>query len=293
MEGTEDVLTGDMTSGTLTGLEDETHKHVQSFLGDSVHEVEHSAANQNVPARQSAHPYDNPVNHATHFGDERQLMSSNRDSKWLEIRKFSDFIRRFASTPDVAHIDITKENFYDLYNSALGLLKAIDGLDPDKANNVAAMNAPNVQPTHLGHLPAISFAKPPASHLVASPSSPIVAPQGSYSPMGVSGSNPMYYRGYPAASSYYAGYGVPAYSEVMMDGQSSKKKSSHTPTSNKRNLQCTSCGVTKTPEWRRGPSGDHTLCNACGLQYAKTVKKKKKENERKAADLSQVQALGE
>lgn len=36
---------------------------------------------------------------------------------------------------------------------------------------------------------------------------------------------------------------------------------------------CTQCGSTKTPEWRSGPSGSRTLCNACGLFYSKLVKK--------------------
>jgi len=35
---------------------------------------------------------------------------------------------------------------------------------------------------------------------------------------------------------------------------------------------CTSCGTNTTPEWRKGPSGPKTLCNACGLQYVKIVK---------------------
>lgn len=39
------------------------------------------------------------------------------------------------------------------------------------------------------------------------------------------------------------------------------------------------CGVTETPEWRRGPAGDHTLCNACGLHYAKSLKKQRKERD--------------
>ncbi|KAI9221753.1 hypothetical protein BC828DRAFT_414593 [Blastocladiella britannica] len=33
--------------------------------------------------------------------------------------------------------------------------------------------------------------------------------------------------------------------------------------------QCHSCHVTETPEWRRGPDGRATLCNACGLHWAK------------------------
>ncbi|KAJ1841362.1 hypothetical protein LPJ73_006144, partial [Coemansia sp. RSA 2703] len=37
---------------------------------------------------------------------------------------------------------------------------------------------------------------------------------------------------------------------------------------------CRSCGISETPEWRRGPDGARTLCNACGLHYAKLNKKR-------------------
>ncbi|KAK4793264.1 hypothetical protein SAY86_023699 [Trapa natans] len=30
---------------------------------------------------------------------------------------------------------------------------------------------------------------------------------------------------------------------------------------------CLHCGVTKTPQWREGPTGPKTLCNACGVRY--------------------------
>lgn len=36
---------------------------------------------------------------------------------------------------------------------------------------------------------------------------------------------------------------------------------------------CHHCGTSETPEWRRGPDGARTLCNACGLYHAKMVKK--------------------
>jgi len=36
---------------------------------------------------------------------------------------------------------------------------------------------------------------------------------------------------------------------------------------------CRSCGTTQTPEWRRGPDGGKSLCNACGLHYAKIIKR--------------------
>ncbi|XAR59978.1 hypothetical protein NMG60_11033181 [Bertholletia excelsa] len=31
--------------------------------------------------------------------------------------------------------------------------------------------------------------------------------------------------------------------------------------------RCTHCEVTKTPQWREGPMGPKTLCNACGVRY--------------------------
>lgn len=43
---------------------------------------------------------------------------------------------------------------------------------------------------------------------------------------------------------------------------------------NKTNNVCQRCGTTETPEWRRGPGGVKTLCNACGLFHAKLVKRK-------------------
>lgn len=41
----------------------------------------------------------------------------------------------------------------------------------------------------------------------------------------------------------------------------------------KKNTQCSQCGSKKTPEWRSGPTGSRTLCNACGLFFAKLTKK--------------------
>eukprot|EP01098_Paradermamoeba_levis_P004350 TRINITY_DN1871_c0_g1_i1.p1 TRINITY_DN1871_c0_g1~~TRINITY_DN1871_c0_g1_i1.p1 ORF type:complete len:183 (-),score=36.74 TRINITY_DN1871_c0_g1_i1:172-720(-) len=42
---------------------------------------------------------------------------------------------------------------------------------------------------------------------------------------------------------------------------------------------CFSCGATQTPEWRRGPDGKASLCNACGLYFAKMKKKENKMKE--------------
>lgn len=36
---------------------------------------------------------------------------------------------------------------------------------------------------------------------------------------------------------------------------------------------CTDCGTRDAPEWRKGPMGPKTLCNACGLRWSKNKKK--------------------
>ncbi|KAH3901150.1 Gat2p SCDLUD_002633 [Saccharomycodes ludwigii] len=43
--------------------------------------------------------------------------------------------------------------------------------------------------------------------------------------------------------------------------------------SNSKDVKCLHCGQNDTPEWRKGPYGSRTLCNACGLFYGKLVKK--------------------
>ncbi|KAF2070423.1 hypothetical protein CYY_008251 [Polysphondylium violaceum] len=40
----------------------------------------------------------------------------------------------------------------------------------------------------------------------------------------------------------------------------------------KDSLKCHQCNTSHTPEWRKGPEGPATLCNACGLAYAKKQK---------------------
>ncbi|KAI7771978.1 hypothetical protein LZL87_011671 [Fusarium oxysporum] len=49
-----------------------------------------------------------------------------------------------------------------------------------------------------------------------------------------------------------------------------KKKRARTA----RPSRCRRCSRIDTPEWRRGPDGARTLCNACGLHYAKLKRKR-------------------
>lgn len=45
---------------------------------------------------------------------------------------------------------------------------------------------------------------------------------------------------------------------------------------------CKACGVNSTPEWRKGPGGKKSLCNACGLRYSRSTRRiRQKHEERK------------
>ncbi|GAA5981790.1 hypothetical protein JCM11641_007425 [Rhodosporidiobolus odoratus] len=48
---------------------------------------------------------------------------------------------------------------------------------------------------------------------------------------------------------------------------------------------CQNCGRTSSPEWRAGPGGAKTLCNACGLRYAKKTKQIAKDGSNSMAPL--------
>ncbi|CCE86560.1 Piso0_005056 [Millerozyma farinosa CBS 7064] len=45
------------------------------------------------------------------------------------------------------------------------------------------------------------------------------------------------------------------------------------PPIRRSDVACKHCSSIDTPEWRRGPDGSRTLCNACGLFFSKLVKR--------------------
>lgn len=59
---------------------------------------------------------------------------------------------------------------------------------------------------------------------------------------------------------------------IDRDGRSSSDKKKKLKMADE--YVCTDCGTLDSPEWRKGPSGPKTLCNACGLRWAKKEKKK-------------------
>ncbi|GAA5891597.1 hypothetical protein JCM6882_004523 [Rhodosporidiobolus microsporus] len=109
-------------------------------------------------------------------------------------------------------------------------------------------------------LPAVSFSAPPPP-----------APPGSSAPLSLSLSGIITD---PAQ--------IPVPPPPPPHSQSGKKPPKQRPDGPvfKPNVKaCESCGTVNSPEWRKGPTGAKSLCNACGLRYARSVARQKKQAE--------------
>ncbi|EPQ57940.1 hypothetical protein GLOTRDRAFT_71884 [Gloeophyllum trabeum ATCC 11539] len=75
----------------------------------------------------------------------------------------------------------------------------------------------------------------------------------------------------PVPESYYrsAGNSASYESGTFTNLRSSQLKKNHLGDQH----VCVTCGRTDSPEWRKGPQGPKTLCNACGLRWAKQQRK--------------------
>ncbi|KAK0211821.1 hypothetical protein IW262DRAFT_1498034 [Armillaria fumosa] len=80
-------------------------------------------------------------------------------------------------------------------------------------------------------------------------------------------------NGGTVGSSLYAtgSLDVHAGGEDDRDDGGKKKKAKKTHTTDQ--YVCVTCGRTDSPEWRKGPLGPKTLCNACGLRWAKSMRR--------------------
>ncbi|BGP53769.1 white collar 2 type of transcription factor [Rhodotorula sphaerocarpa] len=74
----------------------------------------------------------------------------------------------------------------------------------------------------------------------------------------------------PSTSNTYGALGIGISANGTKGDGTGEKKKKASPGSR-------SSGTVESPEWRKGPDGPKSLCNACGLRYAKLVSKTKKE----------------
>ncbi|GAA5837717.1 hypothetical protein JCM3766R1_000563 [Sporobolomyces carnicolor] len=74
----------------------------------------------------------------------------------------------------------------------------------------------------------------------------------------------------PSTSNTYGALGIGISANGKKgDGSSEKRRRQKQKSEGDSDLVCRDCGRTDSPEWRKGPEGPKTLCNACGLRFAK------------------------
>ena len=68
---------------------------------------------------------------------------------------------------------------------------------------------------------------------------------------------------------------LPSYTEATYKRPPQKRqRTKRTPSIRSENNACARCNTLSTPQWRRGPDTNTSLCNACGLRYLKEMRKK-------------------
>jgi len=68
-------------------------------------------------------------------------------------------------------------------------------------------------------------------------------------------------------------YGFNASNTNLEETNERSKKKKPKKVQSAEQYVCITCGRTDSPEWRKGPLGPKTLCNACGLRWAKHMRK--------------------
>jgi hypothetical protein len=80
----------------------------------------------------------------------------------------------------------------------------------------------------------------------------------------------------PQSPTAYKKYSSSSSSLSLSSGQSHRRSKQPTILSTigcaNASGACQFCGIRKTGQWRRGPLGQRTLCNACGINWCKKVK---------------------
>ncbi|KAK7204423.1 hypothetical protein BZA70DRAFT_280720 [Myxozyma melibiosi] len=76
----------------------------------------------------------------------------------------------------------------------------------------------------------------------------------------------------PSIAGDYLGSGLPRSKSISTTDHRIAKKQR---LMDDKDYKCKQCGTFDSPEWRKGPEGPKTLCNACGLRWSKSMKRSK------------------
>jgi len=195
---------------------------------------------------------------------EMELLRQRNASKILDLYNRGTY----SNTP---YIDITKigAEQMPLYYNPMGYSLH---MMPTQQQQQTQQQSIQGNPVNPGNVPSQPAAPPMAQPVV-------VVPQTKPAADGLDSPPPRMNNNNNDPSKKTQNFTGEVFFDDLQEEKRPKRRRRRTVYSSRRNLQCLMCGVTETPEWRRGPAGDHTLCNACGLHYAKSLKKQRKERE--------------
>ncbi|XP_047973700.1 GATA transcription factor 8-like [Salvia hispanica] len=174
---------------------------------------------------------------------------------WDEALQGCDSLFSVTSASDLAaELSVPYEDIVQLEWLSTFMEDSFSGSSSSTSSPTSGGNVMPLSPVHLGPQRARSkrprppaFNPKPAIQLVSPSSSCVENPRAASSPESDS-----FAESLPSKKSKKIKITLPA-NPTAQDAQPVRK--------------CLHCEVTKTPQWRAGPMGPKTLCNACGVRH--------------------------
>lgn len=233
---------------------------------EQVHAPRAAMANTMMAQHHGSHPMQMtmPSNHSVVPILPSSLQEANQEDKehgWEKIVMLVDSLHRYCHNTGPNYLN--QSVFQNLYRTTISLVREISDLKAPAVHSALPQRPINRTYT-------------PPNEYITNLGMPVLAPL----------QNAGYIQPRPIQAQPMTSFMQPSGEMVGMDmyrkdiGSQKKRDASDAPVTkrkkatavNRSNLKCKICHQTETPEWRKGPDGNHTLCNACGLNYAKKVK---------------------
>jgi len=238
----------------------------------------HSSSFDFLPPSRSA-PQDDQIDQFRYSPFSKPYLSNNNNGTQeaknpvallSRIRELSELIIKIAKQFELEPMTPSDQNQQFLFSVALTLLKNVDELNPLNQDVPVVVNNQDPTPPILAPVPIIqkSPSAPSQNVLLTSSLPPSSLPQTSSASKKIT--KPKVEKTEKTEKTEKSDKSEKSPNSSKKDKSPTKRKIKYKP-----GLRCLSCGTTETPEWRKGPQGSNTLCNACGIRWSKKIRAEK------------------